>query len=272
MGANDAADAARLPRGGGLRRARRSSSPTATASRTASTCATGSTSRSARSLAATGRCSATTRPARAGRNPFLLDSKRPSIPLRRLHATTSRATVLVANTNPEEAERLGVLAQQDVEQRWVTYEEMASRGAGAACQPTARKPGDRDEEWSDNDGSHDDDTWGLSSEPAGRLGVAAVEHDRGNPAARGRGHRRDRAVLAVRGAGAGTKPRRTRRGPRPGPRASPSPLNFFPDLRRRSRAGRLSQPDRARGRGRGRPGDREPQRRHRGRMDRIRRA
>jgi hypothetical protein len=32
-------------------------------------------------------------------------------------------------SNPAEAERLGVLAQEAIDQRWSTYEEMATRGA-----------------------------------------------------------------------------------------------------------------------------------------------
>ena len=37
---------------------------------------------------------------------------------------------MLGNTNPAEAERLAALAQQAVDQRWDTYEEMASRGPG----------------------------------------------------------------------------------------------------------------------------------------------
>jgi pyruvate-ferredoxin/flavodoxin oxidoreductase len=63
----------------------------------------------------------------AGRNPFLLDSPRPRGPLsdytdrelrfRRLH-----------DTDPAEAARLATLAQEATDQRWQTYEEMATRG------------------------------------------------------------------------------------------------------------------------------------------------
>lgn len=35
----------------------------------------------------------------------------------------------LSNTNPAEADRLGVLALEAVDQRWSTYEEMATRGA-----------------------------------------------------------------------------------------------------------------------------------------------
>jgi pyruvate-ferredoxin/flavodoxin oxidoreductase len=64
----------------------------------------------------------------AGGNPFLLDSPRPRIPLTDYTQRELRYRAL-ANAHPAEAERLGALAQQAVDQRWDTYEEMASRGA-----------------------------------------------------------------------------------------------------------------------------------------------
>jgi pyruvate-ferredoxin/flavodoxin oxidoreductase len=64
----------------------------------------------------------------AGGNPFLLDSPRPRIPLTDYTQRELRYRAL-ANTHPAEAERLGALAQQAVDQRWDTYEEMATRGA-----------------------------------------------------------------------------------------------------------------------------------------------
>jgi pyruvate-ferredoxin/flavodoxin oxidoreductase len=63
----------------------------------------------------------------AGGNPFLLDSPRPRIPLASYTQRELRYRAL-GHTNPAEAERLGALAQQAVDQRWDTYEEMASRG------------------------------------------------------------------------------------------------------------------------------------------------
>jgi pyruvate-ferredoxin/flavodoxin oxidoreductase len=63
----------------------------------------------------------------AGRNPFLLDSHRPRIPLASYTGRELRYRIL-ERTNPEAAERLLRLAQQQVSQRWVTYEEMASHG------------------------------------------------------------------------------------------------------------------------------------------------
>ncbi len=62
----------------------------------------------------------------AGRNPFLLDSPRPRIVLTDYTHRELRYRAL-ANSDPAEAERLAVLAQQAVDQRWATYEEMATR-------------------------------------------------------------------------------------------------------------------------------------------------
>ena len=63
-----------------------------------------------------------------GGNPFQLDSPRPRIPLADYVYNELRYTVL-RNSDPVEAERLLVLAQAAVDQRWQTYEEMATRGA-----------------------------------------------------------------------------------------------------------------------------------------------
>jgi len=61
----------------------------------------------------------------AGRNPFLLDSHRPRIPLAAYTGRELRYRIL-ERTNPEAAERLAGLARQQVDQRWATYEEMAA--------------------------------------------------------------------------------------------------------------------------------------------------
>jgi len=63
----------------------------------------------------------------AGANPFLLDSPRPRIALTAYTQRELRYRAL-GNTHPAEAERLAGLAQQAVDQRWDTYEEMARRG------------------------------------------------------------------------------------------------------------------------------------------------
>ena len=64
----------------------------------------------------------------AGQNPFSLDSLRPSIPLAEYRQEETRYRVL-AQSHPEEAQRLMQVAQQVVWQRWTTYEEMATREA-----------------------------------------------------------------------------------------------------------------------------------------------
>ena len=64
----------------------------------------------------------------AGGNPFLLDSPRPRIRLAEYTQRELRYRTL-SNTHPAEAERLAALAQEAVDQRWDTYEEMATRGA-----------------------------------------------------------------------------------------------------------------------------------------------
>jgi pyruvate-ferredoxin/flavodoxin oxidoreductase len=63
-----------------------------------------------------------------GGNPFLLDSPRPRIQLTDYTQRELRYRTL-SNTDPAEAERLAGLAQEAVDQRWDTYEEMATRGA-----------------------------------------------------------------------------------------------------------------------------------------------
>ncbi|MFZ0193171.1 MAG: pyruvate:ferredoxin (flavodoxin) oxidoreductase [Streptosporangiaceae bacterium] len=62
-----------------------------------------------------------------GRNPFLLDSHRPRMSLTSYTGRELRYRIL-ARSDPEAAERLASLAQQQVNQRWATYEEMADRG------------------------------------------------------------------------------------------------------------------------------------------------
>ena len=64
----------------------------------------------------------------AGGNPFLLDSPRPRIPLADYTQRELRYRTLTS-TDPAEAERLAGLAQEAVDQRWDTYEEMATRDA-----------------------------------------------------------------------------------------------------------------------------------------------
>ncbi|RSM68094.1 pyruvate:ferredoxin (flavodoxin) oxidoreductase [Actinoplanes sp. ATCC 53533] len=63
----------------------------------------------------------------AGRNPFLLDSPRPHLPLTDFTEHELRFRQL-RGSDPAEAQRLAELAQEAVNQRWQVYEEMATRG------------------------------------------------------------------------------------------------------------------------------------------------
>jgi len=62
----------------------------------------------------------------AGKKPFVLDSPRPSIPLREYAYNEMRYKILT-RTHPEEAEKLMQSAQELVELRWQTYEHMANQ-------------------------------------------------------------------------------------------------------------------------------------------------
>ena len=61
-------------------------------------------------------------------NPFILDSIRPSIPLKTFAYKELRYKVLT-QTNPAEAEELMTLAQEMVNLRWKNYEELATKKA-----------------------------------------------------------------------------------------------------------------------------------------------
>ncbi|MBX7056034.1 MAG: pyruvate:ferredoxin (flavodoxin) oxidoreductase [Pyrinomonadaceae bacterium] len=67
---------------------------------------------------------------RNGKNPFVLDSPKPTISLRQYAYNELRYRVLT-QTQPEEAERLMQLAQEIVDLRWKTYEDMAGYGASS---------------------------------------------------------------------------------------------------------------------------------------------
>jgi pyruvate-ferredoxin/flavodoxin oxidoreductase len=60
----------------------------------------------------------------AGEHQFLLDSKQPTMPLRDFAAQEGRYSLL-ARSKPELAERLMTLAQEDVNERWHLYEQLA---------------------------------------------------------------------------------------------------------------------------------------------------
>jgi len=61
---------------------------------------------------------------RADQNPFVLDSPRPTIPLHEYAYRELRYSSL-KQSNPDDAERLMTLAQEIVDLRWKTYQEMA---------------------------------------------------------------------------------------------------------------------------------------------------
>ena len=67
-----------------------------------------------------------------GKNPFVLDSKAPSINLKDYVYNETRYTML-AKSNPEQAQKLLGLAEQDVKQRWALYNylgQMPGSGSG----------------------------------------------------------------------------------------------------------------------------------------------
>src|SRR5262249_44348115 len=94
-----------------------------------SRCVTDSTSSTARSRAATGRSSATTRSCGAPAATRSSSTPQPRIPLSDYTERELRYRSL-ANIDPGEAERLHALAEEAVVRRWDVYEEMATRGAG----------------------------------------------------------------------------------------------------------------------------------------------
>jgi pyruvate-ferredoxin/flavodoxin oxidoreductase len=70
----------------------------------------------------------------AGKRPFVLDSPRPSIPLKEYAYNEMRYKILT-KTNPEEAEKLMRSAQELVDLRWQTYEHLESQ------EPSQFQPG-----------------------------------------------------------------------------------------------------------------------------------
>jgi pyruvate-ferredoxin/flavodoxin oxidoreductase len=67
-----------------------------------------------------------------GKNPFQLDSKAPSLPLKSYAYNETRYTML-AHSDPQEARRLLDLAQNDVAARWRYYEYLAAMPGAAGC-------------------------------------------------------------------------------------------------------------------------------------------
>ncbi len=74
----------------------------------------------------------------AGGNPFLLDSPRPRLSLRQYQSAELRYKVLKA-ADPVEADRLIALAQEQVDRKWVEYEDLARKDAHQfAADPRSR--------------------------------------------------------------------------------------------------------------------------------------
>ena len=69
-----------------------------------------------------------------GKNPFQLDSKAPSIPLKQYAYQEARYTML-ARSNPEAARELLRMAQDDVERQWRVYANRAAMAGQAVASP-----------------------------------------------------------------------------------------------------------------------------------------
>jgi pyruvate-ferredoxin/flavodoxin oxidoreductase len=74
----------------------------------------------------------------AGRNPFQLDSRAPSIPFKQYAYQEARYTML-ARSNPEAARELLHLAQEDVDRQWRVYSSRAGT-TEAAESPDSGSP------------------------------------------------------------------------------------------------------------------------------------
>ena len=76
-----------------------------------------------------------------GKNPFQLDSKPPSIPLRQYAYQEARYNML-ARSHPDQARELLGKAEEDVARQWRVYENRAALvGAGLPVAPLSSKPG-----------------------------------------------------------------------------------------------------------------------------------
>jgi pyruvate-ferredoxin/flavodoxin oxidoreductase len=74
----------------------------------------------------------------SGEQPFVLDSRPPSAPLREFAAKEGRYSLL-ARSQPALAERLMTLAQEDITERWHLYEQMAAVERHAPDDAMARR-------------------------------------------------------------------------------------------------------------------------------------
>jgi pyruvate-ferredoxin/flavodoxin oxidoreductase len=69
---------------------------------------------------------------RQGKNPLQLDSRPPSLPLKKYVLNETRYTML-AQANPEASEALLAAAQEDVTRRWRLYEHLASQAVNGGA-------------------------------------------------------------------------------------------------------------------------------------------
>ena len=76
--------------------------------------------------------------AEQGKNPFQLDSRPPSLPLKNYVYNETRYTML-AKSNPEHAKELLKLAEEDVASRWKIYEHMSHQPSNGAQETTEVK-------------------------------------------------------------------------------------------------------------------------------------
>jgi len=84
--------------------------------------------------------------------PFVLDSREPSIPLRTFTNTEARFAIL-SRTDPTRAEHLLALAQADIDERWRYYQQLAAierrvpaePGVGPDVDSAARQPHDKED-------------------------------------------------------------------------------------------------------------------------------
>ncbi len=105
-----------------------------------------------------------------GRNPFLLDSPRPRITLKEYHSHELRFKML-ANADPAEAERLVELAQDQVNRRWLDYEQLATQPAEAFAADARRE-----------DAAGHPSTTSVLPHPAGTLSTTATPTTTASPA------------------------------------------------------------------------------------------
>jgi len=74
---------------------------------------------------------------RLGKNPFVLDSKAPTLPLEKYIYNETRYSML-KHSNPEAAQKLLEEAQEDVRERWKLYEARAAQNGSSAPKPAAQ--------------------------------------------------------------------------------------------------------------------------------------